>query len=77
MQTNGGNGIPIQEAMKLAQSPSGQQLIKLLQEQGGNDLQSAMEKAAAGDYSQAKQAIQALMRNPEAQKLFKQMGGTP
>lgn len=77
MQKSGDNGIPIQEAMKLAQSPAGQQLIGLLQQTGGNDLQSAMEKAAAGDYSQAKQAIQALMQNPEAQKLLKQMGGTP
>lgn len=77
MQTNGDNRFPLQEAMKLAQSPAGQQLIQLLQESGGSDLQSAMEKAAAGDYSQAKQAISALMRNPEARKLLKQMGGTP
>ena len=77
MQTNGDNATHIQEAMKLAQTPAGQQLIKLLQETGGNDLQSAMEKAATGDYTQAKQAINALMRNPEARKLLKQMGGKP
>lgn len=77
MQNTGDNGMPIQEAMKLAQSPAGQQLIKLLQETGGQDLRSAMEKAAAGDYSQAKQAISALMNNPEAKKLLKQMGGMP
>ena len=77
MQNYGNNTIPIQEVMKLAQSPAGKQLIALLQQTGGHDLQSAMEKAASGDYSQAKQAIQALMRNPEAQKLMKQMGGMP
>lgn len=77
MQNFGDKGIPIQEAMKLAQSPAGQQLIQLLQQTGGNDLQAAMEKAAAGDYSQAKQAITSLMNNPEAQKLLKQMGGNP
>ncbi len=75
MQNTGDNTI--QEAMKLAQSPAGQQLIRLLQESGGDDLQSAMEKAAAGDYTQAQKAISALMRNPEAQKLFRQMGGKP
>lgn len=77
MQNFGDKDIPIQEAMKLAQSPAGQQLIKLLQETGGKDLNTAMEKAAAGDYTQAKQAISALMNNPEAQKLLKQMGGKP
>lgn len=77
MQNFGDKDIPIQEAMKLAQSPAGQQLIKLLQEIGGKDLNTAMEKAAAGDYTQAKQAISALMNNPEAQKLLKQMGGKP
>lgn len=75
MQSNADHAFPIQEAMKLAQSPAGQQLIKLMQQTGGTDLQSAAEKAAAGDYSQAKQAVQALMRNPEARKLLKQMGG--
>ena len=77
MQNKGNDGISIQEAMKLAQSPAGQQLIQLLQKNGGANLQSALEQAAAGDYAQAKKAISALMQNPEAQILFRQMGGKP
>ena len=77
MQNKGNNGMPIQEAMKLAQSPAGQQLIQLLQQTGGADLRAAMEKAAAGDYAQAKKAISDLMQNPEAQNLFRQIGGKP
>ena len=77
MQNKGNDGISIQEAMKLAQSPAGQQLIQLLQKNGGANLQSALEQAAAGDYAQAKKAISALMQNPEAQNLFRQMGGKP
>ena len=77
MQNKEHNGIPIQEAIKMAQSPAGQQLIQLLQQKGGADLQSALEQAAAGDYAQAKKAISALMQNPEAQDLFRKMGGNP
>lgn len=65
----------IQEARKLAQSPQGQQLAALLQQLGGTDLQQAIEKAAAGDFTQAKQAIHAVMQDPQARKLLEQLGG--
>ena len=66
----------VQEAMKLAQTPAGKQLIQLLQATGGEDLRKAMEQAAAGDYTQAQKAISSLMENPQAKKLLKQMGGS-
>lgn len=69
------SGDPVQQAMKLAQSPAGQQLIRLLQTNGGTELRAAMEQAAAGDYSQAQKALSSLMQDPKAQKLFEQMGG--
>lgn len=75
MRNTADNNNPMQEAIKLAQTPAGQQLIKLLQQNGGDTLRSAMAQAAAGDYSKAQQAIAALMQNPEAKKLFEQMGG--
>ena len=65
----------LREAMKLAQSPSGRQLIQYLQENGGEDLRKAMEQAASGDYSGAQKAISSLMEDPHAKKLFTQMGG--
>ena len=68
-------GESIQQAKELAQSAAGQQLIKLLQRQGGEELRAAMEKAAAGDYSSVQKAISSLMQNPEARKLMEQMGG--
>ena len=64
-----------QEAMRMAQSPAGQQLIQMLQQNGSNELQQAMEKAAAGDYTQAKEILSALMHDPEAIKLLQQLGG--
>lgn len=68
------NDSAMAEAMRLANTPAGQQLLQLLQKTGGEELQQAMAKAAAGDYSQAKKAIMALMQDPEAQKLLNQLG---
>ncbi|MBQ8834667.1 MAG: hypothetical protein IJ001_07070 [Oscillospiraceae bacterium] len=68
------NDPAMQEILRLAQSPAGQQLLTLLQQKGGNGLQQAVEKAAAGDYSQAKQALSDLMTDPEAKKLLEQLG---
>lgn len=64
-----------QEAMRMAQSPAGQQLIQMLQQSGGNDVQQAMAKAAAGDFSQAKQLLTTLMQDPQARELLQQLGG--
>lgn len=65
----------MQDILRLAQSPEGQKLILMLQKSGGKDLQQAMEKAAAGDYSKAKETISNLMKDPEAKKLMEQLGG--
>lgn len=68
------NDPSMETIMQLAKSPAGQQLISLLQQTGGEELRQAMAKASAGDYTQAKQAITALMNNPEAKKLLEQLG---
>lgn len=75
MQKKPDSPMDMAEAMRVASTPAGQQLIRMLQQKGGSDLQQAMEKAAAGDYSQAKQAITALLKDPETQKLLEQLGG--
>jgi len=66
---------PVQQAMKLAQTPAARQLIQLLQAKGGQELRTAMEQAAAGDYTNAQKALSSLMQDPQAQKLFEKMGG--
>lgn len=68
------NDLPIQEAMRLAATPAGQQLIAMLRAQNGDALQSAMSGAAAGDYTQAKRIIESMMSNPQAQQLLKELG---
>ncbi|MBR4290263.1 MAG: hypothetical protein IKT52_06460 [Oscillospiraceae bacterium] len=66
--------IPMQEILRMAASPAGQKLIAMMQQQGGGELQKAMEQASNGDYTQAKRAIETLMRDPQAQKLMKELG---
>lgn len=73
MQQN--NNFNIQDAMRLANSPEGQQLIALLKQSDDGTLQSAMEQAKKGDYSRAKEALTPLLASEEIQKLLRQMGG--
>ncbi len=66
----------MEQAMRIAQTPAGQQLLALLQQNGGTDLQQAMTMAASGDYGQAKKALSAVLTSPDAQKLLEQLGGS-
>lgn len=65
----------MQEAMKLIQSPAGQQLLHMLQNSSDPALQRAMEQATRGDIGKAKQSLQHLIADEEIQKLLTQLGG--
>ena len=65
----------LQQAIELAQTTAGQQLIAHLQNIGGQEFQNALSKAASGDYEQAKSMISAMLTNPEAQELLRKLGG--
>lgn len=69
------NQDAIREAMRMANSPAGQQLLQLLQQQNGSGLQNAMDSAAGGDYNAAKKLLTQLLKDPQAKKLLEQMGG--
>ena len=63
----------IQQAMRLANSDAGRQLLNLLQSTQGKKLQDAMDQAAAGNYDKVKKTMQELMANDEARQLMKKM----
>ena len=65
----------MEEAMRLAQSPAGQQLIAMLRQANNAQLQQAVTYAKSGDISQASQLLSAMLSGPEAQKLLKELGG--
>lgn len=54
------------EVKRFAQSDIGRQLLTYFQENDSPELQNAMQKAAKGDYSQAKKIINALLTAPGA-----------
>ena len=65
----------MEEVMRLAKSPAGQQLIAMLKQADSTKLQQAVTQAKTGDYTQASQTLSTMLSSPEAQKLLKEMGG--
>lgn len=66
----------IQEAKRIAQTPDGKELAALLQQLGGQNLQKALENAAAGDMTLAKASLSALLKDPQARQLLERLGGS-
>ena len=61
------------ELLRLAQTPAGRQLIAIIQKNGGNRLSDAMNKAAAGNYQEAKDVLSDILSSLEAQSLLKEL----
>lgn len=64
----------VQEAMKLAKSDAGRQLMALLQQQNSKQIQDAMAQAGSGNYVQAKATLSSILENPQARALLNQLG---
>ena len=64
----------VQEALRLAKSPAGRQLMAMLQRSDSGQLQQAMQQASAGDYVKASQTLNSLLGSEEAQALLKELG---
>lgn len=65
--------LSMAEAMRLANSKAGKQLLSQLQQNHGADLQQAMHQAAAGNYDQVRQAMSAAMQSPEIRAMLEQL----
>ena len=74
MQKNSDN-FSMQDALRLAQSPAGRQLLALLQQSDPEAMQQAMKQASTGDYSQISQTLAPLLASEDVKKLLQQMGG--
>lgn len=70
-------GITTEDIMRMASSPAGQQLIRLLQQRGGDQLQNAVDKASRGNFEDAKNTLAGMLNNPEIQAMLRQLGGKP
>ena len=59
---------------RLAGTDAGRALFAYLQKHHGPALRRAMERAAAGDYAEAKRIAGELLSSPEAKELLRQLG---
>lgn len=64
----------MQDALRLAKSPAGQQLAALLRQADQETLQNAMDSAKAGNYQEATQKLKEILENPQSQALLSQLG---
>ena len=72
MQKNFEN-FSVEEALQLARSPAGQQLLSMLRNTDSNLLQQVSDKAGAGDYKEASRLLRSMLSSSEAQTLMKEL----
>ena len=65
----------MQEALRLAKTPAGQQLLALLQQQDSEKLRLAMNQATSGNMESAQQSLSELLSSPEIKALLRQLQG--
>ena len=70
------NQNAMEQAMALANSSAGKQLLKMLRQSSGADLENIKAAAAAGDYALLQRSLSGFLENPEVQRLMQQMGGS-
>lgn len=74
MQKNSEN-FSVQDAMRLAGTPAGQELLSLLRRADSSQFQQAAQLASEGNYAQAQQLLSGFLQDPEVQRLLSKMGG--
>lgn len=70
-----GSAPDLQQLMKLAGSPAGQQFLEQVRQQAPQLFQQALSSASSGDVSKAKASILELLKDPSVAKLVKDFGG--
>lgn len=63
----------MQDAMRLANSPAGKELLALLKESSDGTVEQARKQAEHGDFEQVKKTLAEVMKNPNVQKLLEEM----
>lgn len=74
MQKSSGE-FSMQDAMRFAKSPVGEQLLSMIQKKNPEALNQAMTQANEGNYDQIKDTMSALLKDKDIQKMLKQFGG--
>ena len=64
----------MQDIMRIAQSPAGQQLMAMLTKANPVALETAMQQASGGNYSEVQKTLQAFTNNSDIKRIIQQMG---
>lgn len=65
--------ISQEQLQKIASSPMAQALMAMLRQNHSSAVDSAMKAAQQGDMQQAQKALAALMKDPQTQKMIRQL----
>ena len=63
----------MQEALRLAKSPTGQRLLAMLQQYDPGTLEKAANQASQGNSGAAKETLQSLLASPQVQAMLQQL----
>lgn len=74
MEKNSGN-FSMEDMMRFAKSPQGQQLLAMLQNAKDPTIKKAMEQVSKGDLKSAEQTLKGFSPSAEMKKAMKQSGG--
>ena len=64
----------MEDIMRVARSPAGQQLLAMLQQNDNSKLEQAVAQAKTGNYAEAGEALRSMLSSPKAQALLKELG---
>lgn len=67
------NEHAIQEAMRIAKSSTGQQLLRMLQQSNQESLNRVLQSAASGNYDQAKMILNEILSDPQAKEILRKL----
>lgn len=67
------NSFSMDDALRLAATPAGKELLNLLMANRSQDMDSARKAAESGDYETARKSLSGLLQSPDIQKLLKQL----
>ena len=73
MQKNS-QDFSMQEALRLAKSPAGQQLLAMLRSADSSRLDQAAAEVSAGDYAKASKTLSQLLSSPEIKQFLEEIG---
>lgn len=69
------NDDNLEKLYSIANSPAGKELLDYVKKNNSPQMNEAMKKAEAGDFSQAKEMLEKLLSSPEGANIMRKIRG--